>query len=268
MIGVFDSGFGGLTVLKEFLNLLPDYNYVYLGDNARAPYGDKSQEAIYQYTREAVDFLFQNGCELVIVACNTASAEALRRIQQEYLSSKHPDKRVLGVIIPIAEEMANIKEKTKIGLIGTKATIDSGAYEREIEKINKNISLFKQSCPLLVPLVEEGWANKPEAKKILRHYLRPLKDKKIKGLILGCTHYPILLKNIRGVVGKRVKIFNTAEIVAQKLKLYLEKHAWLDKKLSKNREKIFFTTDNPDKFKIMGEKFLKKKIDKVNKVKI
>ncbi|MBI4779383.1 glutamate racemase, partial [Candidatus Falkowbacteria bacterium] len=189
MIGVFDSGFGGLTVLKEFLRVLPYYNYIYLGDNARAPYGNKSDEAVYNYTREAVDFLFKQGCELIIIACHTASAKALRKIQQEYLPEKHPDKRVLGVVVPMVEEAVNLSRYHKLGVIGTTATINSGAYKKELEKLNDGLEIFQQACPLLVPLVEEGWTEKPEAKMILKNYLRPLKVKEIDTLILGCTHY-------------------------------------------------------------------------------
>ena len=174
MIGVFDSGFGGLTILKELLNKLPQYNYIYLGDNARAPYGSKSQDVIYNYTKEAVDFLFSQGCELIIIACNTASAKALRKIQQEYLPNKYPDKKVLGVVIPaveIAAETINHKNK-KVGVIGTRSTIESKVYEKELNKLAKDIEIFSQSCPLLVPLVEEGMLKRVETKMILKKYWR------------------------------------------------------------------------------------------------
>lgn len=266
MIGVFDSGFGGLTVLKEFLNLLPEYDYIYLGDNARAPYGNKAQEEIYQYTCEAIDFLFYSGCELVIIACNTASARALRRIQQEYLPVKYPDKRVLGVIIPVAEEMISIEKDAHIGVIGTQSTMDSLTYDKEIKKINPTINLHKQACPSLVSLLEEKVINKTKIKEELINYLEPLKKQQIQGLILGCTHYPVLFKDIQEIVGQKVKIFDTSKIIAKKLQKYLIKHTWLEKKLSKNSRKVFFTTGDPVRFKIDGEKFLGAEINNINKV--
>ncbi|MFH1744997.1 MAG: glutamate racemase [bacterium] len=268
MIGIFDSGFGGLTILNQLIKDLPEYDYVYLGDSARSPYGNKSQEAIYKYTEEAVDFLFKKGCELVIVACNTASAKALRKIQQEYLPKNYPNKRVLGVIIPavemVAEKLKNNKSK-KIGLIATRSTIESGVYEAEISKLLKDFEIYKNAAPLLVSLVEEGWIKKAETKKILKNYLRPLKEKKINVLILGCTHYPFLLKQIKVVMGKKVFIINTPEIVADKLKNYLERHPEIEKKISKNKKRVVFTTDDPRRFKIFCQKFSQIKFQKIEK---
>ncbi|MDD4900962.1 MAG: glutamate racemase [Patescibacteria group bacterium] len=266
MIGVFDSGFGGLTVLKEFLRVLPSYDYTYLGDNARAPYGDKSDEAIYQYTRAAVDFLFKAGCELVIIACHTASAKALRRIQQEFLLKNHQGKRVLGVVVPMVEEAVQLSRGHRLGIIGTNATIDSGVYKKEVEKLRGDLEIFHQACPLLVPMVEAGWLDKPETKMILKKYLRPLKVKEIDTLILGCTHYPLLIKDISRIMGKNVKIVNPAEAAAEKLADYLKRHKEIEKKLMKNGKVIFYTTDNPAKFKELGQRFLGKNIDGVEKV--
>lgn len=268
MIGIFDSGFGGLTILKEFLAKLSEYDYMYLGDNARAPYGNKSQDLIYEYTRKAVDFLFSQGCELVILACNTASAEALRRLQKEYLPKEYPDRRVLGIIVPKAEVLVSMANLKRVGIIGTRATIESGTYEAEIQKLNPKIKIFKQACPLLVPLVEEGWADRPETKKILRKYLRPLKDKKIDALILGCTHYQILIKEIKRIMGKRVFVLNSPEIVAEKLIDYLKRHGEIEKKLGKNKKREFFITDDPKRFKEMGERFLGNEIKKIEKVEL
>jgi glutamate racemase len=272
MIGVFDSGFGGLTILRGFLDKLPEYDYVYLGDNARAPYGNKSEEVIYNYTREAVDFLFRRGCELVIVACNTASAKALRRIQQEYLVQSYSTKRVLGVIIPVAQAAADIKGASRIGIIGTRATIESGAYEVELKKLNPQTEIFKQACPLLVPLVEEGWIKRPETKKILKKYLRPLKDKKIDALILGCTHYPVLIKDIESIMGKRVKVLNSPVIVAEKLADYLKRHPEIESGLGKNPlsggKRLFFTTDDEKRFKEIGKRFLGEDIKEVRKIRL
>lgn len=266
MIGVFDSGYGGLTVLKEFLKVLPQYDYIYLGDNARAPYGNKSDEVIYNYTEQAIDFLFKQGCGLIIIACHTASAKALKKIQQEYLPKNHPEKKVLGVVVPIVEQALSLSRYHRLGIIGTTATINSGVYEKELKKLKNDLEIHQKSCPLLVPLVEEGWINKPETKMILKKYLRPLKIKKIDTLILGCTHYPLLLKLINKIMGKNVKIINPAEIVTKKLIKYLEKHKDLEKKLIKNKTLFFYTTDDPAKFKQLGQKFLSSSLKEVKKI--
>ncbi len=268
MIGVFDSGFGGLTVLKEFLNQLPQYNYVYLGDNARAPYGNKGEEAIYNYTREAANFLFKEGCELIIIACNTASAKALRKIQQEFLQANYPDKRVLGVIIPVVETASELNDVKHIGLIGTRATIESKTYEKELNSVRKNIMIYSQACPLLVPLIEEGWAKKADTKKILKKYLRPLKEKKIDVLILGCTHYPVLAKEIKQIMGKRVKILDAPRIVAEKLADYLKRHQEIERRLSKHGKRLFYTTDSVGRFKELGKRFLGEEIGGVKRVEL
>jgi len=266
MIGVFDSGFGGLTVLKEFLRVLPDYDYIYLGDNARAPYGNKSDEAIYDYTKQAVDFLFKQNCELIIIACHTASAKALRRIQQEYLLEKHPGKRVLGVVAPIVEEAVKLSRFHRLGVIGTTATINSGVYKKELEKLRNDLEIFQAACPLLVPLVEEGWVGKPEARMILKKYLRPLKVKRIDTLILGCTHYPLMIKDIKRIMGANVKIIDPAVMAADKLVDYLKRHEEIEKKLEKNGKLVFYTTDDVNKFKELGGKFLGRQISDAKKV--
>lgn len=269
MIGVFDSGFGGLTILKSFLKYLPNYDYLYLGDNARTPYGSRSQELIYQFTTEAVDFLFGKGCDLIIIACFTASAEALRRIQQEYLvNSKNKSKKVLGVIKPLVEEAAKKSHSGKIGIVGTKGTIESQAFLKELNKLNPNLKIYQQSCPLLVPLVEEGYQAKKEAKMILRGYLRPLKFKKIDTLILGCTHYPIMSEQIGQVMGKNCQVLDSGEIVAKSLINYLERHREIESLLSKNGKINFYTTNNLEKFKKLGSIFLGQKISKVEKIKL
>ena len=287
MIGVFDSGFGGLTILKQFLseeenynegedcnprlhcnNFLQQYNYLYLGDNARAPYGNKSQDVIYNYTKEAVDFLFKQGCELIIIACNTASAKALRKIQQEWLPKHQPDKRVLGVVIPIAEQAVKLSRFNRIGIIGTRATIESGVYEQELNKLKTGLEIYSQACPLLVPLIEEAWLKKPETRMILKKYLRLLKQKKIDTLILGCTHYPFLIKDIQRIMGKNCQVLDSPKIVAEKLKDYLLRHPEIENKISKNKERLFYTTDDPARFKQFGEKFLGKEIKKVKRAEL
>ncbi|MDD2680497.1 MAG: glutamate racemase [Patescibacteria group bacterium] len=257
-IGVFDSGLGGLTVLKHFLKKLPQYDYLYLGDTARLPYGGHSQAVIYRYTQEAVDFLFSKGCQLIILACNTASAQALHRLQQEYLPTKYPDRRILGVIIPLSEKVANRK---KIGVIGTRATISSGAYEQEIKKVNPKAQIFHNSAPLLVPLIEEGLAGKDVTNKILKKYLRPLKQEKINTLILGCTHYPFLLKDVQRLMGKNCDVFDPGKIIGDSLDDYLKRHPEFKSSNKKTGKRNFYLTDQPENFIRLGEHFLGEKIN-------
>ncbi|MBU1036532.1 glutamate racemase [Patescibacteria group bacterium] len=260
MIGIFDSGFGGLTVFKEIKRALPQYNYIYLGDSLRAPYGDRSQEAIFNFTKEAVDYLFKQGCLLVIIACNSASSKALRKLQQEYLPEHYPDRRLLGVIRPIVEEAVKVSKKGRIGVIGTKATVEAKAYLRELDQQKKGLEIFQNTCPLLVPLVEENVLNKPETRMIIKKYLRPLKEKKIDTLILGCTHYPILMKEISRIIGKSVKVLDVAKIVAEKLADYLNRHPEIESLLKKNGQVQYLTTDNVERFAELGSKFLGEKI--------
>jgi glutamate racemase len=268
IIGVFDSGLGGLTIFKYFLKELPEYNYIYLGDNARLPYGAKSPETIYNYTREAVEFLFEAGCNLIIIACNTASAQALRRLQQEYLPRHYPERRILGVVRPLAETVANNPKYKKVGVMGTKATIASNAYKIELQKLNPALQVEQQSAPLLVPLIEEGWFKKPETKMILKKYLRPLKTKQIEALILGCTHYPFLYREVKKIMGQRIAVPHPGEIIAQSLKRYLTKHPDLNLRPETSPSRHYFTTDDPTVFKSLAEKFLEQKITKLEKANI
>lgn len=272
MIGVFDSGYGGLTVLKELLSKLPEYKYIYLGDNARAPYGNRPQKEIYRFTREAVDFLVKKGCKLIIIACNTASSGALKKIQQEYLPKKYPQLKVLGVIRPVVEIAAQKNKKKRIGVIGTKATIESGIYKQEINEVNPKIEVFQQACPLLVPLVENEEINKPKTKKIIKKYLQAFKNKKINTLILGCTHYPLLLKEIKKAVDKKILILNSPAGVAKKTKDYLKRHPEIKRKLKTNKKTEnkcdYYTTGNKEKFIKNSRKFLGKNIKNVKKIKI
>jgi glutamate racemase len=265
-IGVFDSGLGGLTVLKDILKILPKYNYVYLGDTARVPYGNRSKEIIYQYTKEAIDFLFSKGAGLIIIACNTSSAEALRKIQKEYLPQKYPQQKVLGVIRPLAEYFSKDQKIKKVGVIGTTATINSQAYPKEINKLNKNKKIFSQNTPLLVPLVEENWLQQTETKSILSKYLKNLKKQKIEALIMGCTHYPFLHQDIKKIMGPNCSVPNTGLIVAKSLKDYLKRHPELKLNEVKKPNLEFYTTDNPQKFKIIGEKFLKRPMKSLQKI--
>ncbi len=266
MIGVFDSGFGGLTILQAFIKELPEYDFLYLGDNARTPYGNKSLNVIYEYTRQAVEFLFNRGADLIILACNTASAKALRRIQQEWLPVHYPDRRVLGVVIPLAEKAVEASRYGRIGVIGTRATIESRVYDQELLKLETNLNIYGKPCPLLVPLVEENWVGKPETNMILKKYLRPLKSTHIDTLLLGCTHYPFLKKYIEKIMGKNCHILDSPGIVAGKLVDYLQRHPEIAGKLQQNRRRSFYTTDDAERFREFGEKFLGQRISHVESV--
>ncbi|MFA5420596.1 MAG: glutamate racemase [Patescibacteria group bacterium] len=268
MIGLFDSGVGGLTVLRGLIEKEPNYNYFYLGDNANVPYGNKSKEAIYSYSVKAVDFLYSKGCKIIIIACNSASSQALRKIQQEYLPTKYPDLKVLGVIRPIAEELNKYPKIKRVGVIGTKATIESDTYLDEIKNVRSDIEVFQKATPLLVPLIEESWARKPETKMILKKYLRSLKMDKVDVLITACTHYPFLLGDIKRIMGKNCLVFDTEKIIADSFFDYIERHKELDIKKSASSEYNFFTTDKFDKFIELGEMFLGRKIEKIEKVSI
>jgi len=260
MIGIFDSGFGGLTIFKEIKKALPQYSYIYLGDSLRAPYGGRSQSSIYQFSEEAVSYLFKQGCELIIIACNTASTEALRKLQPEWLPANYPDRRILGVIRPLAEAAAKVSRFGRIGVVGTRATVESKAYDRELKRLRPEIKVVQRACPLLVPLVEEGWLKKPETRMIIKKYLRPLKDQQIDTLILGCTHYPLLMKEFVSLGGKRVKVLEAPKIVAQKLVDYLKRHPEIENKIKKGREVKYLTTGDPKKFDELGSRFLGSRI--------
>ena len=257
-IGVFDSGLGGLSVLQSLVAIVPEYDYLYLGDNARAPYGDRSADRIYEFTQQGVEFLFSKGCVLVILACNTASAEALRRLQQEWLPKHHPDKKILGILIPAAETLAKKYAGKKIGIIGTRATIQSHAYVREIEKRIDHLPLLEQACPLLVPLIEEGWMKTVPAKMIIKKYLRPLKSKQISVLVLGCTHYCFIKDIITRVVGKNVVILDPGVSAARALKVYLGNHPEIEKGLSKKGSVRIYSTDTSERIRTLANKFWKK----------
>lgn len=259
-IGIFDSGFGGLTITKSILKELPEYDFVYLGDTARVPYGNRSRDVIYEFTKQAVDFLFINNCELVILACNTASSEALRKIQQEYLSKNYPNKRVLGVVIPASEYAAEKTKNGKVGVIATEGTVKSGAFKRELRKQNPKIKVFQNACPLLVPIIESGEQNSEVADIMLKKYLKPLLAKDVDTLILGCTHYGILESKIKKLIGEKVTVISEANVVAKKLKDYLKRHPEIDKKLSKKSKQIFYSTDVTENFSTLGSKFIGRKI--------
>ncbi|MHB8660716.1 MAG: glutamate racemase [Minisyncoccota bacterium] len=258
-IGVFDSGFGGLHVLRSIVNTLPRYEYVYLADTARAPYGDRPQESIYTFTKQAVDFLFERECGIVVVACNTASSEAVRRIQDEYLEKRSP-RKILGVLIPATEEAAQKTKRRKVGVIATESTVASRKFVRELTKSDPQMKVFQNACPLLVPMIEEGKLDSRELGTILKGYLDPLIREDIDTLILGCTHYGILEKEIRAIVGPNIEIVSQARVVPKKLKKYLEKHTDLEEMLSEQSGIRFYSTDRTGNFDILGSKLFGEEI--------
>ena len=257
-IGVFDSGYGGLTILKAIRELLPQYDYVYLGDNARAPYGSRSFDVVYQFTRQAVLKLFDMGCQLVILGCNTASAKALRSIQQNDLPNIDPFRRVLGVIRPTAEIAGKLTETKHIGILATPGTIKSESYNMEINKLWPDLSVTGVACPLWVPIVENNEAEGAGAdyfvKKRIDHIL--WLDPDIDTLILGCTHYPILMPKIKQYVPDGIQIVSQGEYVADSLKDYLARHTDMDARCTKNGTVRYYTTENADKFKEAARIFI------------
>ena len=262
MIGVFDSGFGGLTILKKFLEKMPEYDYVFLADNARAPYGSRSFATVYQYTLQAVKKLFSFGCPLVILACNTASAKALRTIQQQDLPKLNPQNRVLGIIRPTSEEISKYTKTKKVGVLGTLGTVASKSYILEIKKLYPEIEVFQQSCPMLVPLVENAEIDNIAADYFIKKYTSQLFEQcsDIDTVILGCTHYPLLMKTFRKYIDEKITIIPQNEIVAESLKNYLSRHKDMDSRLEKNSCVKFFTTDDNNIFDQRAEFFLGKKI--------
>ena len=257
-IGIFDSGYGGLTILKAIRELLPQYDYAYLGDNARAPYGMRSFDIVYQFTRQAVLKLFEMGCQLVILGCNTASAKALRSIQQNDLPNIDPLRRVLGVIRPTAEVVGKLTETKHVGILATPGTIKSDSYNIEINKLWPELSVTGVACPLWVPIVENNEATGAGAdyfvKKRIDHIL--WLDPDIDTLILGCTHYPILMPKIKQYVPEGVEIVSQGEYVADSLKDYLARHTDMDARCTKNGTVRYYTTENADKFKEAARIFI------------
>jgi len=260
-LGVFDSGFGGLEILREILFKLPNYNYIYLGDTKNAPYGERTQKEIYNFTVEAVNFLFKQGCEIIILACNTSSTESLRIIQQDYLLKHFPDKRVLGVVVPAVEEAVKKTVNNRVGVMATNSAVNSGAFTREIKKLNSNIEVFQMACPLLVSIVESGDYSSTALDIALNGYLKPLLKKDIDTLVLGCTHYGLIEKQIRNKISKNINIISEGVVVAHKLQDYLKRHPEINNKLEKNNKIDFFTTGFVDKFEKIGSKFFGEKIN-------
>ena len=304
MIGVFDSGLGGLTVLKEIRRVLPEYDYMYLGDTLHVPYGNRSDEAVYNLTKKACEYLFSQGCKLIILACNTATAKALRRLQKEYLPARSHFQmnrvggpsltpafprspspffvNILGVVRPMAEYVGTLGRRN-IGVIGTRGTVNSKVYVvelkgqrsrgkgqkqgQDINSKNKNpqtgegeLQVFQQACPLLVPLIEEGWQRSKEIDSILNYYLEPLRRAKVEILVLGCTHYPLLLNQIKKIMGPRCFIPNPGSIVAKSLRDYLSRHDEIRKQLTRNSKVKYFVTDLNENFEKVARRFIGKKI--------
>lgn len=261
MIGVFDSGFGGLVVLREFLALLPQYDYLYLGDNARIPYGTRSDRVVMRFTEQAVDYLFRQGCQLIILACHTASAKALRFIQQVYLPARYPERRVLGVLIPTVEEALAVSPKRRIGVIATEGTVTSRSFEIELKKLDPEVQVFQQACPLLVPLIEEGEQEWEGTAMILRRYLAPLRQAAVDTLILGCTHYSILKEKIGEVMGDGVRLICSGQVTALKLVDYLRRHPEIASRLTRGGDRRFLTTDLTPRFQQLASLFMGHPVD-------
>lgn len=261
-IGVFDSGYGGLTILSKIREALPEYDYIYLGDNARTPYGTRSFEIVYEFTLQAVNKLFEMGCHLVILACNTASAKALRTIQMNDLPNIDPDRRVLGVIRPTAECIGSMTQTRHVGILATAGTIKSESYPLEVHKLFEDIKVSGEACPMWVPLVENNEANGEGADFFIRKYIDNLlaKDRQIDTLVLGCTHYPILLPKIQKFIPQGVKVVAQGEYVATSLKDYLHRHPEMDMKCTREGKCRFYTTEAEDKFIESASMFLNENI--------
>ncbi len=262
-IGVFDSGYGGLTILKEIKSLLPQYDFIYLGDNARTPYGPRSFETVYEYTLESVKWLFTQNCPLIVLACNTASAKALRTIQQKYLTEFDKEKRVLGVIRPTAEIIGNYSLSKNIGVLGTKGTVKSESYLIEIQKSFPGIKVFQHACPMWVPLVENNEYHSEGADYFIKKDIDILlkKSPEIDTVLLACTHYPLLLEKIKKHLPGNINVISQGNIVAKSLQDYLNRHPEIETKCSKNGSLEFYTTDSTEDFDKHSEIFFGQKVN-------
>jgi glutamate racemase len=267
-IGVFDSGYGGLTVLKELVKTLPAYDFLYLGDNARTPYGTRSFEVVYEYTLQCVKYLFSKGCPLVIIACNTASAKALRNIQQLDLPNIAPDRRVLGVIRPSVEKVAEITINGHVGVLGTSGTVASGSYPIELEKWSggKVVSTVQEACPMWVPIVENNEIGTEGAEYFIQKNIQNIlqKDPDLDTLVLGCTHYPLLIDTIQRYVTGKINILQQGEITAEKLFDYLKRHPEIEGRLTKNATLQYQTTESAENFNSKAAVFMGYKVEAVH----
>lgn len=261
-IGVFDSGYGGLTILREFVNRLPQYDYLYLGDNARSPYGTRSFDTVYRYTLQCVKWLLQQNCPLIILACNTASAKALRTIQQKDLHALNPDAKVLGVIRPTTEIIGNYSKTKNIGILATNGTVQSQSYLIEIEKFFPGIKIEQEACPMWVPLVENNEHQTEGADYFVRKHIDAItsRNKNIDTLLLACTHYPLLRKKIEKYLPGNVKLISQGEIVTESLKDYLQRHPEIENRISKEGRRFFYTTDSAEDFDDKASVFFGEKV--------
>ena len=254
MIGIFDSGIGGLTVVKSVMERIPGYDIIYFGDTARTPYGTKSADTVIKYSVENIDFLLQYGAKLVVMACNTASSVAAKRVAETF------DVPIFEVVTPATEQAVKSSVKSVVGVIGTRATVKSGMYEKKIKNMKPDAKVYSVACPLLVPLVEEGWMKKPETKMIVKKYLLPLKVRQIDTLILGCTHYPLLKAIIQRKIGKKVRVIDSSIAVAEKVKSFLDANPEIDRRLGKNDDFRLFVSDITDQFEKTARITLKRKV--------
>ncbi len=254
-IGIFDSGIGGLTVVKKMFEILPEYQILYFGDTARMPYGERSSEIIKKYSIEASEFLIKKGAKIIVIACNTASATASQELKKKFSLP------IFEVITPAVEKAIQITKNKRIGIIGTRATVNSGIYEKLIKEKKPEIKVFSQPAPLLVPLIEEGWLKKGETKRIIKSYLYPLKMAQIDTLIMACTHYPLLREQIQLKIGRKIKLVDPGEEVVLKLKEFLEKNKAIEKELAKNKNHQFYLSDPTPKFQEIARRWLGQRIE-------
>ena len=276
MLGIFDSGFGGLTILRAIREVLPELSILYLGDSARAPYGNRSRDQLTVFTKECCSFLFDRGCTLIVLACNTVSAETLRELQQKWLptlrenpKSQIPNpKNIIGVVRPLAEEAVLHTKSNRVAVVGTRSTVESGTYVEELQKLRPEVKVIQQACPLLVPLIEEGWGQKPETRKVVRTYLARVKSANPDVLILGCTHYETLHPLFQQNMGKRCTVLHSPSVVARKLRDYLQRHPEYDAHMKRTSETVFFTTGDPERFRKGGEKFSGDRMQRVESVRL
>ena len=254
MIGVFDSGIGGLTVVRALHHQLADYNIIYFGDTARTPYGTKSPETVIQYAMEDAEILLQKGAQMLVVACNSASSVATEALRERF------NVPILEVISPAVKKAVSDSKGTRVGVIGTRATVNSGIYRDKIQARRPDMKVYGQPCPLLVPLVEEGWLNKGETRKIVKKYLHPLKLKQIDVLILGCTHYPLLKTVIQTKIGKRVKVIDSSEALCDAVTAFLHEHPDVDGRLGRGGACQFYVSDVTEQFQKIANRILKKRV--------
>lgn len=262
-VGIFDSGYGGLTVLQEIVKALPEYDYIYLGDNARAPYGNRSFEVVHEFTLEAVNYLKDKGCRLVVLACNTSSAKALRTIQQiDFKNSDDPSFRVLGVIRPSTETIGDLSKNNCIGVLGTEGTIQSDSYKIELEKFSPHTTVIQHACPMWVPLIESNQHQTDIGKKLIENDIHKLlaMSPAIDTILLACTHYPLIINDVKKIVGEKINVVSQGPIVAHKLREYLQRNTFIAEQLSRGGGCTFLTTENAAVFNAAATQFLEQTI--------